>query len=68
MILKRQENLLPYTISIAVLPNPIFHNRGTGYATALVAITGDGYAQELQIGNTMTVSGLNIVPVLELTF
>ena len=50
------------TISIAVLPQPIFYNRGTGYQSALVAITGDGYAEELQIGNTMTVSGLNIVP------
>ena len=60
-----EETGAPYfssTISIAVLPQPIFYNRGTGYQSALVAITGDGYAEELQIGNTMTVSGLNIVP------
>ena len=38
------------------------HNRGTGYATAVVTITGNGYAEELQIGNTMVIDGIDTVP------
>lgn len=45
-----------------VLPQPTFYNRGTGYTAALVNITGDGFAEELQLGNTMIVNGINIVP------
>ena len=53
-----------YTVSIknGVLPQPIFYNRGTGYQSALIALTGDGFAEELQIGNQMKVSGVDAIP------
>ena len=53
-----------YTVNIenGVLPQPHFYNRGTGYQSAIITLTGDGFAEELQIGNTMKVTGLSIVP------
>jgi len=45
-----------------VLPQPIFYNRGTGYSNAIVKITGNGYGEELQIGNSMIITGLSSVP------
>ena len=49
-------------INNGVLPQPIFYNRGTGYQSAIVTITGNGFGEELQIGNTMRISGISIVP------
>ena len=37
-------------------------NRGTGYQSAIVTIAGNGFGEELQIGNTMKISGLSLVP------
>ena len=53
-----------YTVDIndGVLPQPIFYNRGTGFQSAIVSITGDGFAEELQIGNTMIVTGIDVIP------
>ena len=53
-----------YTVSIknGVLPQPIFYNRGSGYQSALIALTGDGFAEELQIGNTMKISNVSSIP------
>jgi len=45
-----------------VLGQPTFYNRGTGYATAVVAITGDGYAEDPQVGNSMVIDGIDVVP------
>jgi len=49
-------------INNGVLPQPIFYNRGTGYQSAIVTITGNGFGEELQIGNTMRISGISLVP------
>ena len=49
-------------INDGVLPQPSFYNRGTGYTSAIVQITGDGFGEELQIGNTMIVTGVNVTP------
>ena len=49
-------------INNGVLPQPIFYNRGTGYQSAIVKITGNGFANELQIGNTCIINGLSSVP------
>ena len=60
-----EENNEPYwnvDINNGVIPQPIFYNRGTGYQSAIVTITGNGFGEELQIGNTMRISGLSLVP------
>ncbi len=49
-------------INSGVLPQPIYYNRGTGYQSAIVTISGDGFGEELQIGNTMKLNGLSLVP------
>tara|TARA_B000000609_G_scaffold148265_1_gene131808 strand:- start:360 stop:5939 length:5580 start_codon:yes stop_codon:yes gene_type:complete len=53
-----------YEVNVAngVLGQPTFYNRGTGYATAVVAVTGNGYAEAKQIGNSMVITGIDIVP------
>jgi hypothetical protein len=53
-----------YTVDIndGVLPQPAFYNRGTGYQSALIQITGDGFGEELQIGNTLRVTGVDVTP------
>jgi len=50
------------TIKDGVLPQPSFYNRGSGYQSAIITLTGDGFAEELQIGNTMKVSGVSLLP------
>ena len=60
-----EENNEPYwnvDINNGVIPQPIFYNRGTGYQSAIVTITGNGFGEELQIGNTMRISGLGLIP------
>jgi len=49
-------------INNGVLPQPTFVNRGTGYQSAIVTIAGNGFGEELQIGNTMKISGLSLIP------
>ena len=53
-----------FTASIKnkVLPQPHFYNRGTGYQSALITLSGDGFAEELQIGNTMKIEGASSIP------
>ena len=53
-----------FTVDVndGVLPQPIFYNRGTGYQSVTIKITGDGFGEELQIGNSMVVSGINTIP------
>ena len=53
-----------FTVDIndGVLPQPIFYNRGQGFQSAIVTITGDGFAEEIQIGNTMIVTGVGVTP------
>ena len=53
-----------YTVHVrnGVLPQPTFYNRGTGYQTAIVAITGNGYAEEKQVGNSMIIDGIDTTP------
>ncbi|MBG11465.1 MAG: hypothetical protein CMD92_09945 [Gammaproteobacteria bacterium] len=49
-------------INNGVLPQPTFYNRGTGYQSAIVTIAGNGFGEELQIGNTMRIKGLSLIP------
>ena len=47
-----------------VLAQPDFINRGAGYrkSTSVISITGDGFADVIPIGNTLTVSGITALP------
>ena len=56
------ESYFAVDINNGVLPQPIFYNRGTGYQSAIVKINGDGFGEELQIGNTMKINGISVVP------
>jgi hypothetical protein len=51
-------------IGNGVLSQPDFINRGAGYrrSTSTIVVTGDGYADILPIGNTLTVSGIVNIP------
>ena len=49
-------------INNGVLPQPIYTNRGSEYATATIAITGDGFADIFQISDKLKVSGLDRIP------
>ena len=49
-------------IGDGVLSQPVFSNRGTSYITATATIAGDGYADSFQIGNTLNLSGVSLVP------
>jgi hypothetical protein len=45
-----------------VLGNPSFSNRGTGYATAITTVTGDGYADSYQVGAYIYVNNMTAIP------
>jgi hypothetical protein len=47
-----------------VLSQPEFINRGAGYrsSTSTITISGDGYADVIPVGNTLTVSGVITIP------
>ena len=45
-----------------VLGNPSFSNRGTGYATAITTVTGDGYADSYQVGAYLYVNNMTAIP------
>ena len=47
-----------------VLAQPEFINRGSGYrrTTSTIAITGDGYADVIPVGNKLTISGVQLLP------
>ena len=49
-------------IGDGVLSQPVFGNRGTSYITATATITGPGYADSFQIGKTLKLSGVSLVP------
>tara|TARA_E500000331_G_scaffold966_1_gene1001 strand:+ start:797 stop:5593 length:4797 start_codon:yes stop_codon:yes gene_type:complete len=49
-------------IGDGVLSQPVFSNRGTSYITATATITGDGYADSFQIGKTLNLTGVSLVP------
>ncbi len=49
-------------IGDGVLSQPVFSNRGTSYITATAVITGDGYADSFQIGKTLNLSNVSLVP------
>ena len=55
---------ISYTIrtSTGVLANPSFSNKGTGYLTASATITGNGYADNYQIGKYLYVKNLSAIP------
>jgi len=46
-----------------VLAQPTWTNRGSGYSLASAVPTGDGYANQYQIGSYMQVEGLTSVPL-----
>ena len=45
-----------------VLAQPEMYNRGTDYLTMIGTITGDGFADEYQIGNRLVIKGATKVP------
>ena len=47
-----------------VLPQPDFINRGAGYrnTSSVITITGDGFADIVPVGNTLTISGVTTIP------
>ena len=45
-----------------VLAQPAFSNRGIGYVTSTMTITGDGFADIYQIGKTIKLKNVSIVP------
>ena len=45
-----------------VLTQPTWTNRGTGYVTALATASGDGYADEYQIGKDVHVTAMDNLP------
>ena len=51
-------------IGDGVLAQPDFVNRGAGYrnTTSTITISGDGYADDIPVGNVLTVSGITAVP------
>jgi len=49
-------------INDGVLPQPVFGNRGTSYITASCTIAGFGHADSFQIGGTLKLKGVSLVP------
>ena len=45
-----------------VLAQPAFRNRGIGYITASLAITGDGFADIYQTGKTIKLKNVSLIP------
>jgi len=45
-----------------VLPQPVATNRGTGYVTATMTATGDGFADIFQTGKTLKIKNVSVVP------
>lgn len=60
------ENTADATISPrmfdGVIPQPVFRNPGTGYVTATITISGDGYADKFQTGNSIRLKNLERIP------
>lgn len=49
-------------IGDGVLPQPVFSERGISYITATASISGSGYADSFQIGPTLRLSNISLVP------
>jgi hypothetical protein len=51
-------------IGNGVLPQPDFINRGAGYrnTSSIITITGNGLADIVPVGNTLTISGVTTIP------
>ena len=51
-------------IGNGVLAQPDFINRGAGYrnTTSTITIAGDGFADEIPVGNVLTISGVTSIP------
>ena len=56
------EPLFTVNVNDAVLPQPTFYNRGTGYITAVTELTGDGYADIYQLGQNLILKNVTKVP------
>jgi len=55
----------PVTVRIGngALAQPNYSSRGTNYTASTASITGDGYADNYQIGNYIAMTGLTSIPV-----
>lgn len=49
-------------INDGVLPQPVLSNRGQGYITSTLTISGDGFADIFQTGKTLKLSDVSLVP------
>lgn len=57
-----EDALYQVRLNSGVLPQPIFTNRGEGYTSATGTISGNGFADIFQTGNTIKVSSLSRRP------
>ena len=55
---------LDVRLADGVLPQPIYTNRGSGYVTSTMTITGDGHADIYQTGKPLKLKNLSLVPGL----
>ena len=53
---------LDVRLADGVLSQPVHANRGSGYVTATMAITGNGYADIYQTGKPLNLKGMSVVP------
>jgi hypothetical protein len=56
------EPLISVNLNDGVLSQPTFYNRGAGYITALVELTGDGFADIYQTGQNLVLKNVTKVP------
>ena len=56
------EPLFQTNLNDGVLAQPTFYNRGTGYITAVTTLTGDGFADIYQTGQTLVLKNVSKLP------
>jgi hypothetical protein len=54
---------LQVRLGVGALANPTFSNRGLAYATSTASISGNGYADDYQVGYYFNIAGLPVTPV-----
>jgi hypothetical protein len=57
-------DFVDYNVRLAdgVLCQPVIKNRGTGYVTATMNVTGNGFADIYQVGKTLNLKNVSLVP------
>jgi hypothetical protein len=57
-------DFVDYNVRLAdgVLPQPVIKNRGSGYVSATMNVTGDGFADIYQVGKILNLKNVSLVP------